>query len=114
MNRVRTIGMNLKIAETEFIEDNSHCHLCSADMAGPCAYPFRVWMACAAAMDKSDKSDPNSTPQLSHKECQGALNKYVFSLKKLHVSFLFLFLCLFLFLSNIVFNLKKQEISLNF
>ena len=78
INRLRTLGMNNKICETEFIEENSHCHLCSTDMAGPCAYQFRVWMACASALDNSDKNDPLSTPQLSHKQCQGALNKYVY------------------------------------
>lgn len=74
---MKTIGMNLKILENEFIEDNSHCHLCSADMQGPCAFPFRQWMACALALDDSD-SNPNLMPNLTHGQCQGSLNRYMF------------------------------------
>eukprot|EP01084_Bolivina_argentea_P295557 508867_1 len=75
--RIKTIGMNHGVLEEEFIEDNKHCHLCSADMKGPCAFPFREWMGCAAALDTSDPHDPKSTPDLNHKQCQNVLNKYV-------------------------------------
>mmetsp|Transcript_59929 Transcript_59929/g.73413 ORF Transcript_59929/g.73413 Transcript_59929/m.73413 type:complete len:141 (+) Transcript_59929:35-457(+) len=77
LNFLRTLGINYKLIEREFIDENSHCHLCSADMNGPCAWYFRVWMGCASALDNSDKNDPNSSPNLIHKSCQGALNKYI-------------------------------------
>ena len=75
---MKTIGMNYKVLEKEFIEENSHCHLCSADMAGPCAYLFKEWMSCASSLDKSDQNDPRATPQLNHKECQPVLNNYMY------------------------------------
>jgi len=77
INRMKTIGMNHFALEKEFIEQNKHCHLCSADMAGPCAFPFREWMACASALDMSDKADPHATPQLNHPQCQRVLNQYI-------------------------------------
>ncbi|ETO28490.1 hypothetical protein RFI_08640 [Reticulomyxa filosa] len=52
--------MNYKLTELNFIEDNKHCHLCSTDMAGPCAYNFRLWMGCASALDKHDRNDPSA------------------------------------------------------
>ena len=89
---MKTIGMNHKVLEQEFIEDNSHCHLCSADMAGPCAYLFKEWMSCASSLDKSDPNDPRANPQLNHKECQGVLNNYVYvnycKVQKVPISFL--------------------------
>ena len=77
ITKIKTIAMNYKVLEHEFIEENSHCHLCAADMAGPCAFPFRQWMGCAAALDMSDKEDPHATPDLNHAECQKVLNKYI-------------------------------------
>ena len=84
--KIKTIGMNHGILENEFIDENKHCHLCSADMNGPCAFPFREWMGCASALDMSDKNDPHSNPELNHKECQGVLNNYMYV-------FLYVLLC---------------------
>ena len=35
-NGMKTIGMNHKVLEQEFIEENSHCHLCSAAATVAC------------------------------------------------------------------------------
>eukprot|EP01083_Nonionella_stella_P176589 618245_1 len=85
--KIKTIGMNHNVLEQEFIEDNKHCHLCNADMKGPCAFPFREWMGCAGALDKSDPEDPQATPDLNHPECQTVLNKYMLCV--MYFSYLF-------------------------
>ena len=72
MNKLKSLAMNHKLIEKEFIQDNSHCAFCVADMESKCAYLFRVWMGCLTASDTDD------TILRPHPECKGALNNYLY------------------------------------